>query len=508
MHLFPKRAPLRGFESEIFKLVSYGASPEQWAQWLRVPLEHAAGRGNLDLVNALIEAGADGSAGWRGCRGRTLLDAAAVGGSAGVITALLRAGARPDLDAVTMSPKRSALYVATVCGHLEAARSLIIAGADVNFEDPRDQRCVLHEAVLGGHQQLVNELLIARANPNLASKGRFGATALHVAAVGGHVEIVSNLLLLAGIDKDACDSRGDSALIWAVDSGHLAVVETLLKAGVRTTSRWSANGRFSALHRAVFPGRVSILKAILAHGEDVDTYDDNGRTALHCAAEYNHVGAIDVLIEAGADVDVEAKDDGWTPLFHAALFHNREAMLALLRHGADINALPSDDDNEQDTVLHQVCRRQDPGLELVVDLLLRWGADETYLDTNDKTPAMNLDFLPSHPTCPPAEIERVRLLLARAPADRAWRRRCWLIMLHSRSTKAGAHGYEIGGETGGSSNQAGGRAGQSLKNAKTEGQPFSIGCIAGAKGAGLSGVVKFLVDRGVQDVFRTVVGFL
>lgn len=93
-----------------------------------MPLEHAAGRGNLDLVNALIEAGADGSAGWRACRGRTLLDAAAVGGNAGVITdccALLRAGAQPDVDTVSMSPKRSALHVATVCGHVEAARSLI-----------------------------------------------------------------------------------------------------------------------------------------------------------------------------------------------------------------------------------------------------------------------------------------------------------------------------------------------------------------------------------------------
>lgn len=187
-----------------------------------------------------------------------------------------------------------------------------------------------------------------------------------------------------------------------------------------------------------------------------------------------------------------------------------EAMLALLRHGADINAW--NDDSARDTVLHQVCRRQNPGLELVVDLLLRWGADETGLGMHGHPPAMNLDVLQNPRTCPPAEIERVRVLLARAPADRAWRRLCWLIMLRSRSTKAGANDDEIGGETGGSSNQAGGQAGQSLKNAKTEGKPFSIGCKAGAeagaKGAGLSGVVKFLVDLEVQDVFRTVVGFL
>ena len=35
-----------------------------------MPLEHAAGAGNMELFNALIKAGANGGAGWRGCHGR------------------------------------------------------------------------------------------------------------------------------------------------------------------------------------------------------------------------------------------------------------------------------------------------------------------------------------------------------------------------------------------------------------------------------------------------------
>lgn len=53
----------------------------QWQEWFRVPLEHAIAQGNLDLFNNLLGAGAIGRAGWRGCRGRTLLDAATVGGN-------------------------------------------------------------------------------------------------------------------------------------------------------------------------------------------------------------------------------------------------------------------------------------------------------------------------------------------------------------------------------------------------------------------------------------------
>ncbi|CAN0556739.1 unnamed protein product, partial [Ectocarpus sp. 12 AP-2014] len=78
-HVYPQRLVLQGAESELFNLVSNNSTPSQWRQWLRVPLEHAAARGNFDLVSRLLNAGADGFAGVKGCNGRTLLDAAAVG---------------------------------------------------------------------------------------------------------------------------------------------------------------------------------------------------------------------------------------------------------------------------------------------------------------------------------------------------------------------------------------------------------------------------------------------
>lgn len=58
-----------------------------------------AAQGSLGvLVDKLLGAGADGSAGYKGCAGRTLLQAAAVGGSKGVVSSLLRAGAQPDVN--------------------------------------------------------------------------------------------------------------------------------------------------------------------------------------------------------------------------------------------------------------------------------------------------------------------------------------------------------------------------------------------------------------------------
>lgn len=82
-----------------------------------------------------------------------------------------------------------------------------------------------------------------------------------------------------------------------------------------------------------------------------------------------------------------------------------------------------------------VCRTQERGAEAATDPLLRWGADETALDRDGKTPAEVLD-VPREGYPSQNEIDRVRLLLARAPADTARRRRGWLVMLRSRASMA------------------------------------------------------------------------
>lgn len=122
-----QRAALHGAEAEIFKLVSAGATPEQWAEWLRAPLEHAAAAGNHHLFKRLVDARANGGAGWAGCGGRTLLDAAALGGNVDVVSTVLKKGSRADVNTLATSARRSALYTAVKGGHEAAARKLLVA---------------------------------------------------------------------------------------------------------------------------------------------------------------------------------------------------------------------------------------------------------------------------------------------------------------------------------------------------------------------------------------------
>ncbi|CAM9830945.1 unnamed protein product, partial [Ectocarpus sp. 8 AP-2014] len=114
---------LQDLGDTIFKLVCDRATTEQWAEWLRAPLEHAAATGNRDLVDKLLGAGANGGAGWRGCYGKTLLHAAAEGGNVHVIT---RAGVGEDIKATALH-WHTPLYLAVIGGKQAAAKALIMA---------------------------------------------------------------------------------------------------------------------------------------------------------------------------------------------------------------------------------------------------------------------------------------------------------------------------------------------------------------------------------------------
>ena len=511
------RASLEGLAGEIFKLVSRGATPEQWAGWLRVPLEHAAADGNIGLFNELIGAGADGSAGWRGCEGRTLFDAAAVGGNEEVVSALVAAGAGPDVNVVSASSGKSALYLATSLGHEDAARRLVMAGARVSFYDANDKCYVIHQAARYRCEELVNDLLDAGADPNI--NVGFG-TPLHFAAEIGSEEIVSTLLT-RGADKDAPDAQGMSPLMMAAHTGQLAVVKLLLAADADAEIR--DRDQSTALIQAASRGHVGVVKVILGQEVDVDAADDQGCAALHVAADCHHVCVIDALVEAGADI--ELKDSaGLTPLclaacsyfldYDASSSNKCTTMRVLLRHGAN----PRVQDDTGYTPLHHVCSTKSAALPTAVDLLLQHGADETTVNDSGDTAAQMLEPLTIvHVGCTQEDVERGQLLLTRAPNDRAWRRRRWLVMLRFRASRAKTAERDNRGGSGSVANATHGNAesGRS-KMARGENDEGGVsgvaakagdGCLGGEDGS-LGAVVASLLGLELEGVFRTVVGFL
>ena len=115
--------------------------------------------------------------------------------------------------------------------HVDVARALIDAGADVDLQDAERNNPLL---VCGqtGNVAMLREVL--RADPDLRRTNRFGGTALIPASDRGHVDMV-RALLQTEIDVDHVNNLGWTALLEAVilgDGGpaHQQIVDMLVDA--------------------------------------------------------------------------------------------------------------------------------------------------------------------------------------------------------------------------------------------------------------------------------------
>ncbi|HWD42090.1 MAG TPA: ankyrin repeat domain-containing protein [Fimbriimonas sp.] len=96
------------------------------------------------------------------------------------------------------------------------------------------------------------------------------------------------------------------------------------------------------MFRAVKAGDVEKVKALLAANPGlVHARDREQSTPLHHAAWKGHAPLVDVLVDAGADLQAHNENYHWgtTPLHAAAHGNQAKAAEALIRRGADVNAL-------------------------------------------------------------------------------------------------------------------------------------------------------------------------
>ncbi|CAI7649288.1 unnamed protein product [Penicillium glandicola] len=150
-----------------------------------------------------------------------------------------------------------------------SSQDIALMSPDLNLDGvPARVSSPLHQAVRRGHQRIVQILLAHQANCN--EKDEEGQTPLVHAVLGGHKE-VADLLLAHG------------AQIGIVDDEHR-----------------------SALHWAVLNGQDRLLKRLLRHcaGEStaIDGLTREGKTPLLLAIETGFEVAVEMLLNAGADV--------------------------------------------------------------------------------------------------------------------------------------------------------------------------------------------------------------
>ena len=163
------------------------------------------------------------------------------------------------------------------------------------------------------------------------------------AAMRGDVATVRELLR-QGLDVNAAQGDGMTALHWAADRGDAELADMLIYAGADVAAV-TRIGQYTPLHLAARRGSATILGSLIAAGSDVMAPTENsGASPLHLAAAAGNPDAVRVLLDAGADPDAVEAEWGQTPLTFAAAGNRADAIRVLLEGGAnpDITSLVVD----------------------------------------------------------------------------------------------------------------------------------------------------------------------
>lgn len=300
-------------------------------------------------VRALVEAGADPSTRER-ATGLTVLMIAAGQADPDTTRVLLELGA--DLFTADSRAGATALHKACQGGSLEVVRLLVEAGAFIDAVAPTTGHTPLMDALWFKFPDLARYLLDRGVGLNLST--HYGFTLKEHFAYELNVNTIGKELLLEAdkylSERIADDERrvGGHRLMAAVVAGNITAVRALIAEGVPVDERFPVvngfNDRHTALLVAARDGHGEIAAELLRAGADVNATEPTfGAVPLHKAVYNGHLELTRLIAEwPGVDLDYQGATNGYTPL-HDALWHGYEACAqVLLDAGARLDLLGHD----------------------------------------------------------------------------------------------------------------------------------------------------------------------
>lgn len=402
-------------------LISAGANVDAQDNIHDSPLHYAAECNSLDTIAALIDAGA--TIDLPGYGGRTALFEAVFHENVEATELLLERGANVN-HRIKLSRSKAdgetPIHVAALYANMEIMATLIDAGADIETKSVRGKKAIDH-AIHEKKTDLVIYLIKRGAEvPDLidyAGKKSLWAQAelwykgvknadkvasdtndleqLCRAIRQGKTEAVMVLLLKRRTNLNAFDKHGYAPLHWAALEGNIEIIAALLDFGAEMevgTGKGSpamqlAAWRFMLNTKRTEKGlpvareaTLEALRFLLKRGAKVDAVNEVGYSLLHVAAQNGEIEIMQILLDAGADLELPDAH-GKTPLFHAAgpAPYSYDAVKFLIDCGAKINVR---DKEHGRTPLHWagLCRAF-----RIINAMLEAGADRNLKDDKGKT---------------------------------------------------------------------------------------------------------------------------
>jgi ankyrin repeat protein len=414
------QAVLTGDRAAAQRLIRSGVDVNAANRYGVTPLLLAAQRGNAELIELLLNAGASvTTAEAKLPEGQTLLMHAARTGQVASVKALITAGSDPNARE-TRTGTTAAIWAATA-GRANAIRVLAEAGADLDVLSkvtsyPHTQNGVLLSGLEEGYSYVGQTVLprggwsavmfaaregateavraLAESGANLNLTDPEGTTALIIAVINGHYDVVS-ALIEKGADPNIADIKGMTPLYAAVDmhtigdtfgrpypakpviDGSLDAARELIKGGADVNARL----------------KTPILKRVYDAG---DNRLGEGATPFMRAARKCDVEMMRFLLDARADVTLTQKSGNGPIMLCAGAVSGgdgedtpdrvseAEALAAIrlaIDAGIDVNAQNA----TGDTALHTAAT-SGGGQPAIIRLLVERGARLDIKNKADRTP--------------------------------------------------------------------------------------------------------------------------
>ncbi|KAJ5089171.1 ankyrin repeat-containing domain protein, partial [Penicillium argentinense] len=363
-------------------------------------LGSAAGLGEVEICDILIQAGADLDCLTGDVVPTTALHRALQKARNECVTLLLEAGADPNLTVDKQSPLQVACSVRYL-NPLERVSLLCSFGAAVNPPFKSSRLSPLQLAIRAEDTELARYLLKKGADPDFFANPKSG-TPLQLASAFSENSGMAELLLEAGAninsrsgyqkgnlhavgtedsemdsdsesDSDSYYSANDEGAIYLAESLSFSfmppiliasirenweVVQLLLDEGAKVNPSWRTcktellddemsphtTPVFTPLQAAVLAKNITMTRMILTHGAHIDARPkgNQGHTALQIAVMVMSERIVELLLAKGADVNAPAGIlYGETALQAAAKHSDTKILRILLENGAHVNAPPS-----------------------------------------------------------------------------------------------------------------------------------------------------------------------
>ena len=345
-----ERAPMMARTTNISSPTHSNFNPDIQDNNGMTALSYASLNGNLQVVETLLNGGADGL---------TALISASQNGHSEVVQILLKGGADPNIQ---KNDGATALMSASQNGHSEVVHILLKRGADSNIQR-KDGVTALMIASYNGHSEVINILINGGGNLNVQMRDN-GWTALKIASQNGNCKVVQ-ILLKGGADPNIQMEHGATSLVVASENGHSEVVQILLKGGADPNIRKEDGA--TALMSASQNGHSEVVHILLKRGADSNIQRKDGVTALMIASYNGHSEAVEILLKGGSDPSIK-DEKGGTPLVLASQNGHSQVVEILLKGGADPNIQMKDGETALLFASHN-------GHSKVVEILLKGGSD-------------------------------------------------------------------------------------------------------------------------------------